>query len=267
MSFGTEQFGRRPSRRVLTSSGTYYVRTDGSDSNNGLANTSGGAFLTLQKAVDVVAALDLSTYDVTINVADGTYTAGATVSGPWVGSGTVTIIGNTSTPANVIVSTTSASCFTVTNAGRLTLRGMELRTTTSGSCLFAQNGGRISVGSNMRLGTCAAYHMFSKNLSTIAISANYEIVGGATVHYQLETGGLITCNGITVTVTGTPAFTAFASAARAAILEAFSSTYSGAATGTRYTAGENSIIFTNGGGASYFPGNVAGSTSTGGQYS
>ena len=47
--------------------------------------------LTIQKAIDVVAALDLSIYDVAIRVADGTYTAAATVKAPWVGSGAVTL--------------------------------------------------------------------------------------------------------------------------------------------------------------------------------
>lgn len=45
-------------RDLLTTNRTYYVRTDGSNSNNGLANTSGGAFLTIQKAIDTVLKLD-----------------------------------------------------------------------------------------------------------------------------------------------------------------------------------------------------------------
>ena len=61
-------------RELLTANRTYYVRTDGSDGNTGLANTSGGAFLTIQKAIDTAAALDLSVYNVTIQLADGTYT-------------------------------------------------------------------------------------------------------------------------------------------------------------------------------------------------
>src|SRR4029079_13907135 len=71
VTFPFTTLGSGGGREALTAHRTYYVRANGSDSNNALANTSGGAFLTIQKAIDVVAALDLSIYDVAIRVADG----------------------------------------------------------------------------------------------------------------------------------------------------------------------------------------------------
>ena len=121
-------------REQLAANRTYYVRTDGSDGNNGLANSSGGAFLTIQKAIDTVAALDLSIYNVTIQVADGTYGGAVVVSAPWVGSGTVTLQGNTSTPANALLSTGASDCITALGGGRSTVTGFRL--TNSGAFLL-----------------------------------------------------------------------------------------------------------------------------------
>ncbi|MCX7898545.1 MAG: hypothetical protein N2444_00380 [Methylocystis sp.] len=52
---------------AVANAATYYVRTDGSDSNNGLANTSGGAWLTVQRAMSTVAPGDI------VLVQPGTY--------------------------------------------------------------------------------------------------------------------------------------------------------------------------------------------------
>jgi hypothetical protein len=53
--------------------------------------------------------------------------------------------------------------------------------------------------------------------------------------------------------------------ASASGIDASATTYSGSATGTRYLAVLSAWIYTNGG-ANFFPGSVAGSVSSGGQY-
>ena len=89
-------------RELLTADRTYYVRTDGSDSNDGLSNSAGGAFLTIQKAIDMTAALDLSIFDVTIQVGSGASWAPFELKST-AGAGKVTILGDEATPSNCIV--------------------------------------------------------------------------------------------------------------------------------------------------------------------
>ncbi|WP_284736115.1 hypothetical protein, partial [Dongia deserti] len=74
-------------------------------------------------------------------------------------------------------------------------------------------------------------------------------------------------SGQTITLVGTPNFSgAFVQAQDLAYVAFTSITWSGSATGTRYNGSGNSIIQTAGGGATYLPGNAAGTTSTGAQY-
>ena len=120
---------------------TYYVRTDGSDSNDGLVNNSGGAFVTIQKAWDVIKqALDLNGFNVVVQIGDGTYTAGLAVRGdvPGQNAGSaITFQGNSGMPANVLVSITGGNCFNASEGARLLIKDLEMRTTTSGACIAA----------------------------------------------------------------------------------------------------------------------------------
>jgi hypothetical protein len=253
-------------REILAANRTYYVRTDGSDTNNGLVNSAGSAFATIQKALHVAAGLDLGICNVTIRVADGTYTGGMTIAGPWVGSGSVAVVGNTTTPANVVISSTG-DCVEVTGGGAITVSGMRL-TSSGGNSLYAVGGGsRIAVGAGVIFGSVAQYHMRADNGGWITARNAYTISGGGPQHMLAITGGIIEVSGITVTLTGTPAFSAqFANALSGGQISLWAVTYSGAATGIRYSATGNGVINTFGQLTSYLPGNAAGSTATGGQY-
>ena len=66
------QSGGRP---LLSADLNYYVRTDGSDSNNGLANSSGGAFLTVSAALAAAKLFDPNGHKIKINAGAGVFSS------------------------------------------------------------------------------------------------------------------------------------------------------------------------------------------------
>jgi hypothetical protein len=145
------------------------------------------------------------------------------------------------------------------------VQGFKLQTTTSGSCIYVGHPGADLSFSSINFGACAGDHA-GCSYGKLTITGNYTISGGAGRHLITTlSSGVIEMAGITVTVSGTPAFSVFAFV-QAGMISSFSCTFSGAATGTRYQATLNGVINTFGGGANVFPGNVAGSTGSGGQY-
>jgi hypothetical protein len=259
-------------REQLAANRTYYVRTDGSDGNNGLANSSGGAFLTIQKAIDTVAALDLSIYNVTIQAADGTYTGAVTVTGPWVGSGTVTLQGNTTTPANVVITTSvaGAAALSVQSGGRLSVAGFKLVSSGAGATAgLKSSGSAILVTGAMDFGA-ANRQMQAAGSGSITFGAGitYNISAGAVTHVFCSSGGSVAIEGCTVATTGTVAFSsAFVTSSFVGVVFIDSNTFAGAsATGSRYSITANGVVYTAGAAATYLPGNAAGTTGSGGQY-
>lgn len=260
----------------LRANRTYYVRTDGSDSNTGLANTSGGAFLTPNKAVAVASVLDFAGFSVTIQLGDGTYSLGASpLILPSIANGAkITIQGNTSNAASVILTSTAASgtIQAYDAIGSYFFRWLTITNTNNGNAIFNSNSiigyERLVFGS---VGT--GFHVINADGGRTGNSFNgsyypYTISGGATGHaYNTGSGSIFTCAVSTVTVSGTPAFAnTFCLTENNAYSNFFSPTFSGSATGKRYDVKANGVINTNGGGATFLPGNVSGTTATGGQY-
>jgi hypothetical protein len=248
----------------------YYVRSDGSNSNTGLVNNAGGAFLTLQYAYDYITRnLDFNGKSITINLqASTTFTAGLEATQGWVGGGALYIFGGGST----IISTTNANAIgvgtTAVIQGTLHVGDLKLQTTTSGACIAMLGVGRLSGGSTIEFGAAAGgQHIFAFGSSSVVSMGNsYSITGGAAQHMFAYGGGTIVA-GSANTITGSLTFSLFAYASRAGYIEASNLSYTGGTvTGQRYYADANALIFTNGGGANVFPGDVAGSTASGGQY-
>jgi hypothetical protein len=256
----------RNTRETLTADRTYFVRTDGSDSNPGLTNTSGGAKLTIQAAINAVASLDLSIYNVTIQVGNGTYTAGATVSGPWVGSGTVTLQGDTPNPSNVLIST-SGHCIRSTNSATIEVAGIKFASSGAAG-VFADYAGFVKIAGKCDFGACGHSQVWATSNGRIAFGSSVPVLvsGASPRHIFADVGGVVTGYLQAYTVSGTPNFIAAWCVCSNGTVVMDAMTVSGAATGKRYDVTLSGVILTYGGGANYFPGNAAGTFATGGQY-
>lgn len=243
-------------REQVTGSRTYYVRADGNDSNTGLVDSAGGAFLTVQKAIDTVAALDISIYSVGISVGAGTF-ASFVCKDP-VGAGGVTISG---AGATTIISRSETTGSAVSAQGactRYTISSAKIQAPNGTACngVLATVGQLISV-SNVTMGACSAFH-FNAAGGQININGAVTIDGNAQIHWLASYRGQIIASA-NVTLSGSRAFSqGFALANTQALILTGAITFTGSATGKRYTVASQAQINVNGAGASYLPGNAAG---------
>jgi hypothetical protein len=254
-------------QEVLAANRTYFVLTTGSDSNDGFANTTAGAFLTIQHAIDVAIKVNTGPFTITIQVGTGTYAPFQLKS--FIGT-QITIQGDDTTPSNVVISNSTAATPCIKHNTSVQsywkVSGFKLTNSgTGGSDGIQLFNSFIEVGV-LELGAITRY-AFNINNAKIQNTGNLTFSGncdrgifGQGNAFWNHSGGL------TYTFSGTPAWgTAFCYASGPVFLSFFA-TISGAATGKRYLAELNGVIQTNGGGINYFPGNVAGTTATGGQY-
>lgn len=250
-------------REQLAANRTYYVRTDGNDANLGTSNTAGGAWKTLQKASDFIASkIDLNGFSVTVNVADGTYSAGVLSMAPYIGRGNVYYIGNVSNPSACVISCAALAAFYAERNAGFDVRGFRV-TNTAGDGVYAQIGGIITVGA-MEYGPCLASQITVGGGAFVLLGSDYKITAGtSSSHLHAGSPGLIVGGSITVTITGTPNYTAYFAGAAEGSIVIKDVIFSGAATGTTHLAHKNGVIDTHPGFAS-LPGSVPGRQATGG---
>lgn len=263
---------------VLTANTNLYVNTTtGHDTNfDGTAATvtgSKGPFKTIQRAVvEAFKYQPSASYTMTINVADGTY-AEAVIS-PSVAGPTVILKGNATTPANVsIVAPVSNSAISVSGPNTWTVRDLKFTAASVNTAGIGANGSGANVTViNTESGACGGWAFLGNGLGAITIAGAHKFTascGQCFASYRNGTINFGTGFAITISAAITVAQFVFAVSGGQIEVTAVSPptfTNPGNVTGPKYSAQLNGVINTQGAGASYFPGTVAGSTATGGQY-
>lgn len=250
---------------------TYYVNgSTGSDSNNGLS--SGTAFATIQKAIDVVAAISWGGFNATISVANGTYSPNISLR-QVSGAASVTLTGNIATPASVVTGLISNN-----GTSGWFVQGFKPTTTALGAHNVSCEGGSITLGNmewplNDGGGTAnGGAHIAAGTGGSIFLTGTHRIAGGATIaHMFVADGGsmrFLQSSPPTLNVIATAGFSQFinvnvgdAHVTYASITGAASVT-----SGKKYNVIANGVINVDGAGVNYYPGPSAGTTATGGQY-
>lgn len=253
----------------LAAARTYHVRPDGNDGNTGLVNSAGGAFATIQKAIDVASSLDNGGYDITINVGIGTFALGGILKS-FAGSGKIIIRGIADNMTGTVISTSGPACFD-TGAGFVGvyhLRYMRLTKTGTDATLAGNGGGGVVLWDNIDFGPNAnGNHIQAGWGQQFRAEGSYTASGNCVCHLAAVDGGHLRVQSRSITFTGSPRWgTAFASSARLGNILFVGNTWSGSSFGGKYEVSMNGIVFTGTGNENYLPGGTAGTKATGGQY-
>ncbi len=270
-------------REFLETNRTYYVRTDGDDGNTGLANNASGAWATLTHAWKTICStLDLAGHAVTLQLNAGTFEGGFSTYGDVTG-----------------VDSAFTSAYVPVGGGSVVIKGIPGSTRIEGAAISDDASFEVAhttetafdfqdviiAGDGAGAGSIYVYvyaAIYLERVSfadlsglfgvwcfgpaSIFITGASSFTGNAEGYLYVHAGANVSTGLQTITIVGTPTWgTAFVDVAENAYLRP-AATFSGSATGKRYAASLNGVINTFGAGASYLPGDVAGTTATGGQY-
>lgn len=221
--------------------------------------------------------IDMAGFTVTVDVANMSVTDSLIAIGPITGclsEQSLVFVGNVSSPASCAIAVVSGSCWRAHSGARFSIRGF--RHAASGSGLF-QGFGCLSEGPGSSIymdhcdfGVHGVAHIGCLNGGQHFLNGAYSVFGNSPAHYYAFNGGNIyTLASLAVTFSSPCTFSsAFASCnGSGSGINLPGITFSGSTvSGQRYLGSVNCALQTNGGGANYFPGSIAGSVTFGGQY-
>ena len=261
----------------LTASRTVYVNgTTGHDTNyDGTAATVGsghGPFATIGRAITEAFKYNPSAlYAITIQIADGTYNENGLAT-PLIPGPSIILNGNASTPANVLINSTSGNCFTVRGPNSATISNLKGANSSSSSAAFSAAGSGASLTtSNTVSGVCAGYVFSAVSNGSITVGSHNFAATFVYGFTAVGSGFLQLAGGAVYTISAAATVGAFVFGVSGGSVEVNAASVPtfvnpGNVTGKKYSLSLNAIINTQGQSTSYFPGTLAGTLATGGQY-
>jgi hypothetical protein len=180
------------------------------------------------------------------------------------------IIGDPSVPSSYGIEPASGIAITAVNVRTpWIISGLTIRVTGgSGTCIEADINSFIYVSGNVIFAGCgiAVQSLYGGKVEFIGPTSFGGVYAGAFL--SAEFGGQILTQAAPMTCVTGPVFGVFAQAIRGGLISWGAGSFSGcgSATGARYQAALGGGVDTNGGGASFFPGNAGGTTTSPGWY-
>lgn len=213
----------------------------------------------------LVANYDTSGFNVTLSFVANDSTC-VSINSPWVGGGNASIVGPGGGPPTI-----GLTCAGIAIAVNVPLPGVlgvsNLKCSGGSVCLYIQAPGTINY-SNVNFGAESFAHIYVNGVGArIACTGNYTISGNTGYHQvAVVPGSNASCQNITITLGGTPAFSnAFAGATVAGAVTDYNLTFSGSATGAKCFASVGGLVDTaTGNPNNVFPGSSNCISQTGG---
>lgn len=258
-----------PTRAKLGANTTIFVEASGGSDTASHGLTTGSQYATPNNIwLFAQNAFDLNGFILTIQLANGNYAVNSTFSGQMVGQngpGSVIIQGNVSSPSSVTVpGTGSGETISVVSGAQCQIQGIDI-SSTSGQGVFVSSLAVLNFQNNI-CGACTGAFLAASLRGVVRIIGSYTINGNQGDHWNANGGTIgIEAAGVTITLTGTPAFAVVFAFALNLGLIFFDNipTFSGSATGQRWGASNNGVLST---GGSTLPGSTGGIANTGGQF-
>jgi hypothetical protein len=266
---------------ILTAPKTYYVNSSiGSDTAyDGTAPTvagTAGPFATVQHALSASYGWNQNGFNIAIVLADGIYAPFQMVQPPN-GAGIIEIVGNQTTPANVLIHATAGEAILV-QANGYVVSGLSVQSDSVGVSPHNGSGIRVISASleaqNINFAACASAHMFIAGSSVLVFTGLedglpndfYSVSGDTPLHMVSSQNALIYLSGTKLITIGNRNIGTWATCSSNAVIGSSyqSQTLGGTVTGQKFGVNLNGVINT-GGGVNYFPGTIAGTVTSGGQ--